>query len=111
MSLDTLLSETLVVVHSPQTATNEYGSPARGDPERKSYRGRTEQVASREVTIGSETQISDWAAYLEPAAVVDSDDLIENEQGVRFRVLGPANVVNDRHGPHHLEVRLRFAGD
>ncbi len=97
-------------IYSHEITTDEYGNKVSGVTATPTgmYLGWLEQTTATEVTIGQDTQVSDWLLVLtDPAAVVTGRDEIEVE-GARYKVVGRPDVKRTYRGPHHVEVRLTF---
>jgi hypothetical protein len=108
MSLDWLLSETCLRVRYA-TVTDDYNNEVRdpNNPTVATYPCRLEQTPSMEITVGANTQISNWVIYLPPDADVKGTDVIQAD-GVTYEVLGPPMANRSPIMVHHQEARLIF---
>ena len=107
MSLAALLSQTSTVkkyTYSEDSLGNQVRVLL---PTSTDYPCRLEQTDSQEITLGQQTEISNWRIFWPPEAIVDSEDEVVVE-GVTFDVLGPPAIEHTPRGPHHQVARLRF---
>ncbi len=71
----------------------------------KRYACRLQQSPSKEITVGANTQITNWVIYLPPEADVRGTDVLEVD-GQKYEVVGPPTVSITPSGPHHKTANL-----
>lgn len=106
MSLASLLTQTVEVLHRSDGAEDDYGNPVAEWSDGVSYPGRLEQRSGSELTVDRDTQVADWVLFLPPDAVISGDDRVTWDD-MTFEVIGPPVVARAPRGPHHVEAALR----
>lgn len=102
-----LLTKDATVLRRGVGAADRYGTAqptwtAVGDP----LPCRLEQTDAEEVTVGADTQTSDWRLITVADADIDGLDRVLVD-GRTFEVVGPPAVHHTPAGAHHVEARLR----
>jgi hypothetical protein len=89
------------------STTDDYNNVVVNDTvvDTKTYPCRLEQGPSTEITLGANTQISNWVIYLPPDADVKGTDVLEVDSQ-KYEVLGPPTVSITSAGPHHKTAQL-----
>lgn len=109
VSLDSLLTQDVTVLAPAAGPLDRYNNPTRDweNAAETTHKGRLEQTASTEVTLGRDTVVSDWLLFLPPEAVITPYDrvVVDGRTG-EFEVVGLPDIEHTPRGPHHLEVRL-----
>lgn len=105
-----LLPQTVTVVTYDNSTEDAYGNPTRAQASSTSVPGRLEQMRSLETTLGQDTVLDRWRAFLPAGTAINAGDEIE-EGGRRFRVDGTPELVYGASSVHHIEATLVYSGD
>lgn len=91
------------------STTDDYNNVVPNDTvvDTKEYPCRLEQGPSIELTIGANTQITNWIIYLPPDADVKGTDVLEVD-ALKYEVIGPPTVSITSVGPHHKTANLTY---
>lgn len=110
MSLESLLSQTVTILHQIVSAEDEYGATVKtwGNP--TTHRGRLSSQTPREITDGRDTLIADWVLYLLPDASITGRDRV-TVNGVTFQVIGPPALLETPVQSSHIKANLRAVND
>lgn len=107
MSFLGLLNQEVTIITMVDGAEDAMGNlePTAGPP--VIVQGRLQQSAPEEVTLGRDTALSDWVAYLPADADVAFADTL-TVGGRTWQVVGSPYPVQTPGGTHHLQVRCRL---
>lgn len=108
MTLDTLLTQTVTVLHFDEGAKDSHGNREPSWDDGGEHLVRLEQTDATEVLVGRDTLVSDWRLYLHEDAVIGGRDRVVDEDGRTFEVMGSPEVQRSPRGPHHIVARLRY---
>lgn len=110
MSFAALLNRTIVVTPRDQVTADAYGNRVLAAGSGVSVRARRQQVDRDELVGRRDQQAERWLYFVPAGTAIDGRSLIVDD-GTTFEVDGPPDLMDGRHGAHHVEfVVKRFEG-